>query len=491
MVEAIAGRDARGQNETSGLDWRIALPIIGHACLWIAIPATYLGNLHTDTVEATSWATHWAWGYQKHPPLVTWLFRVLQFLPGPRLVQDLILAQASVVVSAILIWRALRALAPAAVAAVGVFIYLASPPATYFAVQVNHNSLSIPFEAGVLAFGLAYFERGAWVDVIALGVVAGLALLTKYETAFFLFVLVGLAALRQYRWVWRDPRSYLCVLIALSIFAPHLWWDAHHGWRTLLYASSDRPLRTMGDVGASLNELLDGLLMCVVGPTLLWAISGFPRLRIADGRSVQSALVIGLVPIAAMIVLGFASGQVLRQGWLIPLMPAVAVAVALAVRPASAPVWRALEWRSFLLSLLQALAFGAFLLTRSALGHPVAAYSLNGAEFSEALSGVWSQRFSGDLSCVLTPNRSFALSLILHLHPMPAVFDLDLSDREGSDPVAPCRATGGVAIVPDGPLFTPALRSLGLAEDRIAVGPWPALGSYRWIFQVYFIPAER
>ena len=41
--------------------------------------------------------------------------------------------------------------------------------------------------------------------------------------------------------------------LALAIFAPHVWWDYQHGWRTLMYASADRPLRTIGDALTAQN----------------------------------------------------------------------------------------------------------------------------------------------------------------------------------------------------------------------------------------------
>ena len=295
-----------------------------HALAWSVLPPLYLGNLHTDTVEALSWASHWDWGYFKHPPLVVWLFKAALALPGPRLVNFLIISQLSVLISAALIWQNVRALKDAEAAAAAVCLYLASPPATYFAVQINHNSLSIPFDAAILCFGILFLEKRRTRDIAVLGVVVGFALLTKYQTAFFPMTLAILAVANpKYRWVWSDWRGYAAALLALLIFAPHVWWDFNHGWRTLLYASSDRPLRGWVDIGLSLNELFDGMLMAAVGPIFCWFIMGRPRLTKSNPAEFRLGVGIAATPIVIMIFLGFLSGQVLRQGWLIPLIPSV------------------------------------------------------------------------------------------------------------------------------------------------------------------------
>ena len=221
-----------GEIRARALAGAVALACFAHVAIWAFAPLFFLGNLHTDTVEATSWATHWDWGYFKHPPLVVWLFKLAIAMPGSRMLKFLLLSQATVALSAYLIWRTLRLYASAWAAAVGVLVYLASPPATFFATQINHNSLSIPFGAAILLFGLRYFEKRGTADILALGAIAGLALLTKYQTAFFLMTLAVLAlVVRRFRWVWSDPRGYAGAALALAIFAPHVWWDYQHGWR--------------------------------------------------------------------------------------------------------------------------------------------------------------------------------------------------------------------------------------------------------------------
>ena len=473
----------------------VALACLAHCLLWSFGPTLFLGNLHTDTVEATSWATHWDFGYVKHPPLVVWLLNLILALPGARMLNDLLLSQATVGVAAALIWRTVRLYANQRAAALAVVMYLASPPATFFATQVNHNSLSIPFGAGILCFGLSYLQGRKSLDLILLGLVAGLGLLTKYQTAFFLITLIAVAlAIPGYRWAWRDPRSYGGALICLLLFAPHLWWDSRHEWRTLLYAASDRPLRTIRDFGYGLNELLDGVLMSAVAPVLGWLLVGWPRPDLVWSLRARIGIWIAATPIIVMIALGFASGQILRQGWLIPLIPGLVIGFALIFAQTAQSIVlepQSVANRSVLLSAGQVLLFAGFLLGRSAAGHPVAAYSLDGRLLANKVEGVWAESQSGPIPCILTPNRSFSLAIMLYLRPIPRVVDLTLSPHSEYDPFAVCRDKGGLVIVPDGVEFNHELNKIGFARRAIVVQTRPLLGQFKWTFQVYLIPPPR
>ena len=65
-------------------------------------------------------------------------------------------------------------------------------------------------------------RRGHW---FGFGLLAGAALLSKYTNAVF-FVGLGLylVATRKGREELRRPGVYIAALVALAVFAPHLWW---------------------------------------------------------------------------------------------------------------------------------------------------------------------------------------------------------------------------------------------------------------------------
>lgn len=64
------------------------------------------------------------------------------------------------------------------------------------------------------------------------GALVGVALLAKYTAFFLVASLVLYAMLSCRRWqARREP--YLAALLALVVFSPNLWWNAHHGWVSL------------------------------------------------------------------------------------------------------------------------------------------------------------------------------------------------------------------------------------------------------------------
>ncbi len=465
--------------------------VLFHALLWAAAPPFFTGSMHLDTLEVASWTSSWAWGYAKHPPLIVWLFKIAIAAPGSRPLKFLMLSQIAIGTTAFFVWGIVRLYASPRAAMIGLLIFLASPSANSFAVQVNHNTISMPFGFGSLFFGLRFLERRRSLDVALLGLIAGLGLLTKYQTAFFLVSLIVISIVEpRYRSVWGDPRGYVAAALCLIIFTPHVWWDYQHNWRTLLYASSDRPLRSFGDLILSLNELLDGLLLCVVGPVLAWLVLGCPVLRPGRGQAERIGLFIVALPVSVMIALGFATGQILRQGWFVPLLPGVAIALALIfatkANDHSSP-GTGIAARAMALSIGQVGVFALFLLLRAASGSPVEAYSMDAKQFAGKVEAFWLRYQSGAVPCILLPNRSYGLAIMLHFDPIPNVVDFVLDARDINQSLAACRATGGLLITPENDANNAELDRMNAESLTIDVGetPWPY--PYAWRFRIQYI----
>ncbi len=99
-----------------------------------------------------------------------------------------------------------------------------------------------PLMAGLAGAGLCFAEaipsrgRAAWGWWLGTGLCAGLALLSKYSAALTIagalcFLLSEPAARR---WLVR-PHPYAAGLLALALFSPVLFWNAQHGWVSLLF----------------------------------------------------------------------------------------------------------------------------------------------------------------------------------------------------------------------------------------------------------------
>jgi 4-amino-4-deoxy-L-arabinose transferase-like glycosyltransferase len=213
---------------------------------------------HSDELYFIECGRHLAFGYVDHAPMVPWLAGLvcpsgecsLFALRFPSLVARAL----AVLLTGKLVWELGGGRFATVLAGLAVII---AP-----ALQRMGKILCIPVLEPVLwtacAIVVVYLIQGRsrrwW---LALGVLAGIGLLTKHTMLIWGFAaLVGivLTPLRRdlrTRWPW------LAGLIAVLIFLPHLIWQAQNGWATLeflrnisdgMLANIPRPLFVLGQL---------------------------------------------------------------------------------------------------------------------------------------------------------------------------------------------------------------------------------------------------
>lgn len=161
----------------------------------------------------------------------------------------------------------------------------------------------------------------------AIGVVAGIGLLTKYLLAFWLLALaIGLLASSARRVLWH-PKPWLAVAIAVAIVLPNVLWQSAHGWPFLVLGgvaleSKNVPLTPLQFLWAELNFLNLG-----TAPVWLAGLAAFAVWRpFADLRLFAIAFIALFVAMIAMHAkpyypagaypLLFAGGAVALDAWL-------------------------------------------------------------------------------------------------------------------------------------------------------------------------------
>jgi 4-amino-4-deoxy-L-arabinose transferase-like glycosyltransferase len=75
---------------------------------------------------------------------------------------------------------------------------------------------------------------------LALGVIVGLGILTKYSIAFFLIAIFVGMLFTKHRGVFLTKYSYIAELIALVIAAPNLWWQYSHDFPIIRHMTNLR-----------------------------------------------------------------------------------------------------------------------------------------------------------------------------------------------------------------------------------------------------------
>jgi 4-amino-4-deoxy-L-arabinose transferase-like glycosyltransferase len=248
----------------------LLLAVLVQLAVWSIGPGLLFGNLHSDTLEAAYWGRDWALGYAKHPPVTTWLIDLVIRLPIPRIFGLMLLSQVTMAVAAYFLWRLARLYASRQTAALVVLLFLTSPSATIYAVQLNHNSMLAPFWAASAYFGMQYLEERRWSDAIGLAVAAGIGALTKYEILFLLVSLLAVAILvRRFRPAFFHPASYVCMAVFLLILAPHIWWLDTNRWPSLSRALGTEKVSSVAALNISAINGVVGLFTLLAMPVLL------------------------------------------------------------------------------------------------------------------------------------------------------------------------------------------------------------------------------
>lgn len=205
--------------------------------IWVAIAWHANTALPHDMAEQFVWAQSWQWGYPKHPPLPTWLFKlVLEVLPvSPGALYAL--AALCITLTGCLTYLLTAELTDRRVALCALGLWSLQQPFSWRAWMFNHNSvlvLCIALAAWCLVRALKSGAMWWWLGV---GVSSGLAMLTKFQAGLpllgMLWALARLGALRQVR---VQQGVLLAVLVSALVMLPYAWWVLHGHMDTFDYA---------------------------------------------------------------------------------------------------------------------------------------------------------------------------------------------------------------------------------------------------------------
>lgn len=218
------------KTSTAGPFSQLYLPFWVTACAiatWSLAAACINPAQFADNLEQFSWAHSLELGYWKHPPLPTWLIAVPIRLIGFSVYWTYALAAACFIGTAFFTWRiTLRLFGPQAgmfaVLLIGLHIGFSWRAQLY-----NHNTVLILMSAATVWATLRALDSGkkaAWVFV---GILAGLAMLSKYQA---LVPLLGIV-IALYLGGWLKQKKVqqgvaIAAATALLVFAPHLIWVA-------------------------------------------------------------------------------------------------------------------------------------------------------------------------------------------------------------------------------------------------------------------------
>jgi 4-amino-4-deoxy-L-arabinose transferase-like glycosyltransferase len=276
------------------------------AVTFVARLALFAGvELHPDEAYYWTWSLRPAFGYLDHPPMVAYLAWLGRGLPGETgLRVPFVLCGALTVVFTAYTARALARHHPRAPLWAALFA-ATTPMLTLNGALVVPDA---PVQAAASALTWLFLEAQGprW---LAVGVAAGLALLSKYSGGLLALAVLPAAAVDstlraelRTRWPW------LGVLVAALIFAPCLAWNGAHDFVSIRYQLR-HGLREQSV--ARFSEFLAGLL-AGVGPIVLAAAAVFfARTRTPAARRLLATIA---VPLAVFVFAAF-RGSAPHANW--------------------------------------------------------------------------------------------------------------------------------------------------------------------------------
>jgi len=482
----------------------VARAAAAHALIWSVAPALLVGNLHQDTLEAAYWGDEPSLAFARHPPLLSLMIRGALGVGHAPIFLLLLMSQVGMAVAAVYVWRAARLYGGPPTAAVAVMLFLISLAATFFAVQVNHNSMLAPFWAATLYYGLSYFERGRGRDAVCLGVAAGLGLLVKYELAVLLACLFLLClVVRRYRSVFRRGMTYVALVICAAILTPHVLDLLRSGGAAADYALRGHKVVEASGVALSAFNLLVGQFVLFAPPAALLVIVtrvygvALHRVVWRHEKAVITAM-LAFGPSVIMVAAVIATHQVAQPLWALPLASSCAVGLTLLFpcAPAAPRGESLIAGKIVLFSGVAAAAFVAYLYVAdavgAAIGRPLTFYAADSRRLAAAVTEFWDSHARGPVKCVVIAEAALGASTVLWLRSRPRYVDFDHAEWSRPEDVRRCAGTGGVAILThtrrDELIFNayPALRT---APRRAFAAPGVfGFSHYQWRADLLLLP---
>ena len=422
--------------------------------LWALIPSLYFGNLHTDTLEAAYWGRDLAWGYSKHPPLVSWLLALVLKPGSAPILTLLVLGQALAILSAWYVYDLVRIIAGRQTALLAACMMMVTSVATFYAPQVNHNTVLVPFCAAVMNYGYRFIVKRRLIDAFSLGLATGLGMITKYEIIFALIPLLVLSlATPRFRTVFLSIKTWLAVLISIAVLLPHLQWLSSHGWTSLSRAVGSAPMDGISAALFSIWGLLIGFVAVIAFPIIfILLLHGRKAFHVTLKDQPDEALTFGLIFLfAPLIAVGLASlvtDQFIKALWLLPLTPSAIIGLALLTHkrlPESGMADRSAVALTVKLSAVIFILFQGYLLISDAIDQPVESYLADTRPVSDAAEALWSKHSSKKLSCIISDEGKVSISPVLWIASRPQILPLG-TEWMTKERQANCASTGGIAV---------------------------------------------
>lgn len=289
------------------------------------------------------WALAPAMSYLDHPPMVGWMIAAGRWIAGDTSLGIRLAAVVASLLGPFVLWRTTEILFGSKTAMRAVWVALAMPLLAVGGVIVTPDTPSVLFW-GLAAWALAelHVSRNAnwW---LAVGMFAGLGLLSKYSNLFLgAGIVLWLVLVPANRFWLRTWQLWAGGAVTCLLALPVVLWNAQHDWASFA-KQFGRVAHRQQLALTYLAEFAGGLLGLMSPVIAVAAVFGLWRVTRSalSGKDPSSALITaGTLPLLLYLVVHALHDRA-QPNWAAPLYPSFAVCAAIALaetegRPGSA-----------------------------------------------------------------------------------------------------------------------------------------------------------
>ena len=194
------------------------------------------GGLHGDSLEAYAWGREFSFGYYKHPPFWSWVAGAWFAIFPKTNFSFWFLSELNGAIGLAGAWALIGRFANRRMQVLGVLLLMLTPFYQFNAQRFNANTILLSIWPWTLYFFVRSLEMRRVAHALICGVLAGMALLSKYYGAILVatcfFAALAHPSRKDY---FRSAAPYVSTAAAFLMFLPHLLWLVRDGFQPLFY----------------------------------------------------------------------------------------------------------------------------------------------------------------------------------------------------------------------------------------------------------------
>ena len=305
----------------------LSLFILGFSLIYILIPSLGYQSILPDSAQNLSWGHTWAWSYNRHPPLGSWLISFMSIICVNNEVATFSASVLCLSTSLLFIYLLSKHYLGSHDAFVACVISsFCLYYQTNFVLQFNQNSIMLPFWIMICYFFDRCIHTNRLQDWIYLAIATAGAVLAKYESLLIIFIaLLYLVWHFEYKYLFK---LFMALVLTLLLLTPHLISVAQNGYLTLEFIHgkvSDDPshytqhphfLYPIKALIEQLGHIAPAIIILIL---LIKAKRINPAIREANKGKWNYLVYLGIAPLCLVILLSLIFGFKIQPEWGFPL----------------------------------------------------------------------------------------------------------------------------------------------------------------------------